>query len=157
MVFILGTVNCVSKWKSKSVNETHEVAQECRNYFSQKSCIGLIGPLGSGKTTFLKGVIKTLNGDPRTVRSPTFTLVREYTACEIPVIHADLYRVENSHQQHTVGLDEYFGRMLVFVEWANYWDFEWPEQTITIKFEHHDRTQRSIKLFEETPRSVANE
>ena len=72
-------------------------SQDCEKlgrYISQKirrgDVISLEGELGSGKTTFVKGILKGLNYT-HDVTSPTFTLVNEYDA-DIKVIHIDFYR-----------------------------------------------------------------
>jgi tRNA threonylcarbamoyladenosine biosynthesis protein TsaE len=76
----------------------------------------LEGPLGSGKTTFIKHLLKKL-GVTEPVTSPTYTLVHTYHATLGQIMHADLYRIQ--HQQELEGLDlEYTGNNLLFIEWG---------------------------------------
>src|SRR5262249_10135719 len=56
--------------------------------------IGLIGPLGAGKTCLVRSIVAGLGGDPRQVSSPTFALIHEYAA-RLPVYHFDTYRLPN--------------------------------------------------------------
>lgn len=78
--------------------------------------VGLSGPLGSGKTTFIRAVVaERLGGDP--VSSPTFTFWHRYGGT--PAIdHLDLFRVEDPRDLTELGLDEAFdGSSIVLVEW----------------------------------------
>ena len=82
--------------------------------------VGLVGPLGSGKTHFVKGVARG-NGlaDVRGVTSPTFTLVHEYEGL-ITLFHIDAYRLAGASELESLGFDE-FSRAdaAVVVEWAD--------------------------------------
>jgi tRNA threonylcarbamoyladenosine biosynthesis protein TsaE len=78
--------------------------------------IGLSGPLGSGKTTFVRAVVRALHGDDPT-SSPTFTFRHRYDGTP-PVDHLDLYRIETAAELPELGLEEAFdGRSVVLVEW----------------------------------------
>jgi len=78
--------------------------------------VGLSGPLGSGKTTFVKAAVEAISGcDAAT--SPTFTFWHRYEAT-IPIDHLDFYRVETAGEAANLGVEEAFdGRSIVFVEW----------------------------------------
>jgi tRNA threonylcarbamoyl adenosine modification protein YjeE len=78
--------------------------------------VGLSGPLGSGKTTFVKAVVQErLGSDP--VSSPTFTFWHRYPGAP-PVDHLDLYRVDDPADITELGLDDAFdGSSVVLVEW----------------------------------------
>ena len=79
----------------------------------------LDGDLGAGKTTFTKGLAKSL-GIPNTVKSPTFTLIREYRQGRLPLYHMDVYRLEDGGAED-LGLDEYFdGDGVSVVEWSQF-------------------------------------
>ena len=78
--------------------------------------VGLSGPLGSGKTTFVRAVVQSrLGTDPTT--SPTFTFWHRYPG-EPPIDHLDLYRVEDPAEMRELGLEDAFdGRSVALVEW----------------------------------------
>lgn len=78
--------------------------------------VGLSGPLGAGKTTFVKAAVKErLGSDP--VSSPTFTFWHRYPGTP-PIDHLDLYRVESPSDVTELGLDDAFdGSSIVLVEW----------------------------------------
>lgn len=78
--------------------------------------VGLSGPLGAGKTTFVKAVVSTrLGSDP--VSSPTFTFWHRYPGAP-PIDHLDLYRVDDPADVTELGLEDAFdGTSIVLVEW----------------------------------------
>ncbi|WP_340641481.1 tRNA (adenosine(37)-N6)-threonylcarbamoyltransferase complex ATPase subunit type 1 TsaE [Lactiplantibacillus plantarum] len=79
----------------------------------------LDGDLGAGKTTFTKGLAKSL-GISNNVKSPTFTLIREYRQGRLPLYHMDVYRLEDGGAED-LGLDEYFdGDGVSVVEWSQF-------------------------------------
>ncbi len=80
--------------------------------------VALVGPLGAGKTTFAQGVCRGL-GVRDAVTSPTFVLEERYSG-RLPVIHADLYRLEYESEVEELGLyDRLGGSTVVLVEWAD--------------------------------------
>ena len=76
----------------------------------------LYGPLGMGKSTLARGLIRALTRPDEDVPSPTFTLVQFYEA-EPPVAHFDLYRLTQPQEAVEVGLDEALDRGAVLIEW----------------------------------------
>jgi tRNA threonylcarbamoyladenosine biosynthesis protein TsaE len=72
--------------------------------------LALIGPLGTGKTTFTQGLATGLGVLPdRHVASPTFALVNEHPG-RVPLLHADFYRIKDAAELRELGLDEAFDR-----------------------------------------------
>ncbi|SVD80063.1 uncharacterized protein METZ01_LOCUS432917, partial [marine metagenome] len=88
-------------------------------YFIQQGDVyAFIGELASGKTTFIKGILKGLQFEQQ-VTSPTFTLVNEYDA-KYPVIHVDCYREEDLERWVRLGINDYMNEEnIVIIEWAN--------------------------------------
>ena len=80
--------------------------------------IALTGELGAGKTTFTQGVAKGMGFDGAVV-SPTFTLVREYRGGRLPVVHADVYRLDRVQDVLDLGLDEIEEDGVLLVEWGD--------------------------------------
>ena len=107
--------------------------------------LSLEGDLGSGKTTFVKGILKGLDYKSD-VTSPTFTLINEYNA-NLNVIHIDFYREKNIDRWINLGIHEYFDEdNLVIIEWPNLIPDIIPEKYTEIFFEHLDMNKRRIYL-----------
>jgi tRNA threonylcarbamoyladenosine biosynthesis protein TsaE len=91
--------------------------------------ITLSGTLGAGKTVFAKGLIRAL-GFPGEVTSPTFAIVHDYSDdnMRLPVLHADLYRLDNPEDLQELGLDEVLPSGLLLVEWPELLGvIAWPD------------------------------
>lgn len=96
----------------------------------------LEGDLGAGKTTFTKGLAKGL-GIENVIKSPTYTLIREYTKGRLPLYHMDVYRLEEVGGDD-MGLEEYFyGEGVSVVEWSTFISEELPSTYLKI---HLDRS-----------------
>ncbi|HEX8660950.1 MAG TPA: tRNA (adenosine(37)-N6)-threonylcarbamoyltransferase complex ATPase subunit type 1 TsaE [Brevundimonas sp.] len=76
----------------------------------------LYGPLGMGKSTLARGLIRALTGPDEDVPSPTFTLVQFYES-DPPVAHFDLYRLSRPGEAAEIGLDEALDDGCAIIEW----------------------------------------
>ena len=76
----------------------------------------LYGPLGMGKSTLARGLIRALTSPDEDVPSPTFTLVQFYDS-ETPVAHFDLYRLTRPEEAFEIGLDEALDEGCAVIEW----------------------------------------
>lgn len=79
----------------------------------------LEGDLGAGKTTLVRGLLRGL-GYADKVKSPTYTLVEEYSVSGLDLFHFDFYRFTRAEEYLDAGLDEYFaGNGICLVEWPH--------------------------------------
>ena len=112
--------NLVGDLVSRSATETFNLGKQFGEQLSGGEIVLLSGPLGAGKTIFVKGLASALGIDPEEVTSPSFTLVNPYAA-EFPLFHIDLYRLEEgAAAAHAVDLDELLNdeRAVIVIEWA---------------------------------------
>ena len=86
--------------------KTIELGERVGRLLKAGDVLVLDGDLGAGKTTFTKGLAKGLD-IPDLIKSPTFTIIREYHDGRLPLYHMDAYRLENGGAED-LGLEEYF-------------------------------------------------
>src|SRR5271167_1067430 len=80
--------------------------------------ITLSGDLGAGKTAAARAMIRYLAGDDTMeVPSPTFTLVQAYDLPPFPLLHADLYRIDDAVELEEIGLSQLPEGAVVLIEW----------------------------------------
>ena len=109
------------EWQSSNAADTFALGMEIGSKLSGGEILLLDGPLGAGKTVFVKGVAAALDIDPEEVTSPSFTLVNPYKG-RLQLFHIDLYRLEEgASAAHAVDLEELLTdeRAIVVIEWAN--------------------------------------
>jgi len=100
-----------------SPESTMQIGEQLGQLVQAGDLLLLDGDLGAGKTTLTKGLAKGL-GIIGNVKSPTFTLIREYRQGRVPLYHMDVYRLEDGGAED-LGLDEYFdGDGVSVVEWS---------------------------------------
>jgi tRNA threonylcarbamoyladenosine biosynthesis protein TsaE len=115
----------------------------------------LSGELGSGKTTLTKGIVSGLGAaSEEEVTSPTFTLVHVYGQSQQRAInkvyHVDLYRIENSHDFETLGMEDVFEQPgVLIVEWAERFPLKSPWPQIQVRLEHLDGDRRRLTVITE--------
>lgn len=103
----------------KNEADTAEFGKELADELKAGDVLGLIGDLGTGKTTLTKYIAEGL-GITETITSPTFTIVNEYYSGRLPLFHFDAYRLESEGDAFEIGMEEYFDREGVCViEWAD--------------------------------------
>ncbi len=100
-------------------HQTEGLGARLAQELSSWDVVGLVGELGSGKTTFVKGMARGL-GIKGYVKSPSFTIVHVYEGGRLPLYHIDLYRVGSTEEAADAGLEEYiYAQGISVIEWAD--------------------------------------
>lgn len=102
-------------------------------------CVALVGVLGAGKTTLVRGILEGLGHQGR-VRSPTFNLIQLYDL-DVPVLHADLYRLQKG-----VVFDDLTDHLVTSITLI-----EWPDRSPLLPYTHRihlmvDNDERELVL-----------
>jgi tRNA threonylcarbamoyladenosine biosynthesis protein TsaE len=132
---------------TRTASGTEEVGLRFAGLIKPGDVVAMIGTLGSGKTRFVAGVCGAL-GISGHFGSPTFTLINEYHADPLVIVHADMYRISSRAEVAEIGLEEYFRPPYVcFIEWADHVLDLLPQGHYLITFEHGDsETERKITI-----------
>ena len=129
--------------KIQSPDQMESWIRENSSLFQSRQLFLLSGPLGVGKTQFVKSLGAVFGADP--VSSPTFAIHQRYTAKQagqtIEIDHLDLYRIETEGDLESIGFWELFAqeRGWIVVEWAErlreeQLPFNWSRLNIRLEF-----------------------
>jgi tRNA threonylcarbamoyladenosine biosynthesis protein TsaE len=130
---------------TKTAEETERIGHELGKSLQPPMVFALRGPLGAGKTTFVRGLARGLGIDR--VKSPSFTFINLYEG-RVPLYHVDLYRLEAGEELVPLGLLEIFAdeQAAAAVEWAERCESLLPEARLEVRFEHLSQGERRLSL-----------
>jgi tRNA threonylcarbamoyladenosine biosynthesis protein TsaE len=132
---------------SHSVAETEAIAADLARTLVGGECIALYGDLGAGKTQFVRGLLRGLGGQPRTVSSPTFVLLNIYDTGRLPLYHLDAYRTAGPDDFEAIGFAELLDQGgIVALEWPQRVAGILPDKVIHVRFEILSRQCREIQI-----------
>ncbi|MBI4372567.1 MAG: tRNA (adenosine(37)-N6)-threonylcarbamoyltransferase complex ATPase subunit type 1 TsaE [Candidatus Omnitrophica bacterium] len=138
----------LQKWETHSPHETIERGRQIGRSLKPGTLVALVGDLGSGKTTLVKGIALGLGvKDAKEVKSPTFVIFHMYQG-KIPLYHFDLYRLDESSDLEGTGLDEFLfdSNAVSVVEWADRIPSVLREASIRMELAHSGETGRIIRM-----------
>ena len=129
-----------------SYEQMNEFGLKLAVSLSSGSVIALLGDLGAGKTTLVRGVAKGLHIN-EVVQSPTFNIMKLYLKGDRPLIHIDAYRLADLNTD--IGLDEYIGYEtgLTMIEWPLFIENFLPENTLFIEISITGETSRHLHIY----------
>ncbi|HUF24587.1 MAG TPA: tRNA (adenosine(37)-N6)-threonylcarbamoyltransferase complex ATPase subunit type 1 TsaE [Vicinamibacterales bacterium] len=130
--------------QTKSEEETMEVARAFAPRLEPGDVLLIEGPLGAGKTAFVRGLAAGLGAAPEDVSSPTFTLIQEYDGGRLRLFHADLYRL-TPVEAADLGLSETGDTGVLAVEWPDRWSHP-PAGSVRVSIARLDDQRREISI-----------
>ncbi len=131
------------KYIAKNVEDTIYLAENLESEKFPNMVICLNGELGSGKTLFTKAFASAL-GIEETITSPTFNIIKEYDAGELPLYHMDVYRLEENSD---IGIEDYFSKNgVTIIEWSEIIKDILPEERLELDIKITGENSRVIVL-----------
>ena len=135
----------MTEHRTTSEAETVAVARSFARDLRPGDWVGLIGPLGAGKSVFARAVGHAL-GVRETMPSPTYTLMNVLSG-DIPLYHIDLYRMSSADELDFAGIEPYFQSSGVcLVEWADQIRSRWPMRGWIVAIEIAGASVRRITI-----------
>lgn len=137
---------------SDSPAQTEDLAARLYRLVKPVAIIALYGPLGAGKTCFVRGVARAAGVNPDDVNSPSFTLVNEYPGGETPIFHLDLFRLTDPSEFYSIGGDDYLSLDgIILIEWAENGRGFIPDDRFDVHFDIIDENRRRVIFSKRTP------
>lgn len=132
------------KLEINSASEMQKLGASLAKTAKAHDLLLLNGDLGAGKTTMTQGLGREL-GIKRPVKSPTFTIVREYREGKMPLFHMDFYRLENDDLS-SIDLNSYLAEPgLVVIEWPQLIMGDLPDEYLQLTIKRVDDSWNSTK------------
>lgn len=132
------------RWLMSHLNDTHHITKILATHLQPRDVLCFTGPLGVGKTTFIRSLIHKLTHSTENVPSPTFTLVQLFQTPLGTLWHFDLFRILESDEIIELGWEEALSSGLVIVEWPERLGDFLPQNRLHI-------TLNFFTFFEEFP------
>ncbi|HJU92258.1 MAG TPA: tRNA (adenosine(37)-N6)-threonylcarbamoyltransferase complex ATPase subunit type 1 TsaE [Pyrinomonadaceae bacterium] len=138
------------EFTSSSPEETFNYGHQLGARLEGGEILLLSGPLGAGKTIFVKGICAAIGVEEEDVTSPSFTLVNPH-AGRVQLYHIDLYRLdEGASAAHAVDLDDLLSdeKAVLVIEWAERMgNYPLPDNVFRITIEGDGASPRTISIW----------
>jgi len=130
---------------SDSAQETQALGRKLARLLKAGDVLGLRGPLGSGKTTFMQGLARGMKCDEQP-SSPTFVLAQTYHGARMKIHHLDFYRLKEQ-EALAIGLDDFYrDHAVTAIEWMERARHLLPRERLDVIFQYAGADQRKIRF-----------
>jgi len=133
----------VTNLRTNSEEETSAAGKDFAAELRPGDVVLIDGPLGAGKTAFVRGIAEGLGADPDDVSSPTFTILQQYAGKPM-LFHADLYRLTPA-EAADLGLEETGLDGVLAIEWPDRWAAA-PDSAIQVTIEDLGGAERRLSI-----------
>jgi tRNA threonylcarbamoyladenosine biosynthesis protein TsaE len=129
--------------------EFQKLALEIAREFKDRTVVALKGPMGAGKTEFVKTLAQASGVSD--AASPTFAIHHRYHSSKGPIEHLDLYRMESEEELETTGFWDFFSedRGLILIEWPERMDLAhipWSWDLFQVEIQKVSDSDRLVRL-----------
>jgi len=139
--------------------DTKKLAEKFSNFLKKGDVVFLFGEMGTGKTTFVKYLINSMqmknNEDILEVQSPTFNILNEYEVNGLKILHYDLYRLKDKKELENVGQIKNQTDKLILIEWPELIEDN-VSSTISISFAYEDDLYKRSLSISSSNKNIVN-
>ena len=140
--------------------ETKKLAEKLSNFLKNGDVVFLFGEMGTGKTTFAKYLINSMqtknNEDILEVQSPTFNILNEYEVSGLKILHYDLYRLKDKKELENLGQIKNQNDKLILIEWPELIEDN-VFSTVSLKFAYEDDLNKRSLSISSSDKNIVNE
>ncbi len=134
-----------------NLDSLDQAAREFVKLMGDNTVFAFYGPMGAGKTTFIRALSRALGVEEDMANSPSFSIVNEYrsdTTAEL-IYHFDLYRLENEEEALDLGVEDYFDSgALCLLEWPERISSLLPDDTVKVTIDEDPDTHARTLTIE---------
>ena len=132
-----------------SAADLDRAAKEFVALMGDETVYAFNGPMGAGKTTFIRALSRALGVSDDEANSPSFSIINEYrsdTTAEL-IYHFDLYRLESVDEALEIGIEDYFDSgALCLLEWPERIEPLLPDDTVIVDVKVNPDESRTLTL-----------
>jgi tRNA threonylcarbamoyladenosine biosynthesis protein TsaE len=141
------TISRAVEVESRTASETERLGRRLGKLLAAGDVVALSGPLGAGKTAFVKGVASGAGADGSAVSSPTFALLHEYSAKKIRIYHMDWYRLPDLGARDRAWISECLDADGVcLIEWPERGEDLLDPDRVSVRLDHAGGDRRRLTL-----------
>jgi tRNA threonylcarbamoyladenosine biosynthesis protein TsaE len=142
----------VHRFSTRAPEETEALGAALGRTAPPGALLGLVGELGAGKTSLVRGLATGLGADPDRVHSPSFVIATEYPGGRLLLHHVDLYRLETAEIDELSLRDILYGDGVAAVEWFDRLPPPAPAEVLRVAMRHDHGDERTIDAEATGPR-----